>query len=104
VQYDALSQLSHRSLEAFVLDLQKVWKNVRAVSCDNGRLIVRFGGINERECEPRALIGKSLKDTGWSIQTIKSAGTASHGRRQANSFGENRNAPIEEIDVWCRAM
>lgn len=101
VEYQAPHQLSHRSPAAFAQDLQKVWENVRAASADQSRLVIRFGGINDRVCDPRELVRESLRESGWRIRTIKPAGSAGHGRRQATAFQNTTHPPIDEIDVWC---
>jgi hypothetical protein len=40
-------------------------------------------------------------DCGWTIQTIRDAGTSHHGRRQCDQFGTKKSKPIAEIDVYA---
>ncbi|RWE31610.1 MAG: DNA modification methylase [Mesorhizobium sp.] len=103
VDYGTLGQLNHSGPEVFASDLRKVWKNGRVSSADGARLVIRFGGIADRSANPHDIIMSSLKDTGWHPQTVKAAGSASDGKRQANSFLRHRSVPIEEFVVWARA-
>ncbi|MGX8010993.1 DNA methyltransferase [Mesorhizobium sp. ORM8.1] len=103
VDYGNGGQVSHNSPEIFASDLGKVWKNGRATSQDGARLVIRFGGIADRRASPREIIMSSLAGAGWQTQTVKSAGSAADGRRQANSFLRQRSEPVEEFVVWARA-
>ncbi|TIP12309.1 DNA methyltransferase [Mesorhizobium sp.] len=103
VDYGTLGQVSHKGPDIFASDLRKVWKNGRAASADGARLVIRFGGIADRSANPHEIIMLSLAETGWRTQTVKPAGSASDGKRQANSFLRNRSEPIEEFVVWARA-
>jgi hypothetical protein len=95
------TQLSHSGPEAFANDLRNVWRNVALVALDDAELICRFGGINDRSVDPRELIKTSLNDSGWRITTIRSAGTASDGRRQAKQFTLRASVPREELDLYA---
>jgi SAM-dependent methyltransferase len=100
--YTASGQLVHRSPTAFAADLRRVWLQTAAVARPDARLVVRFGGINDRKANPLEVIRASLEDTPWSIATIKSAGTASAGRRQAATFAAQQAVAKTEYDVWAR--
>jgi hypothetical protein len=63
-------------------------------------MVVRFGAINDRNVHAAELLKSSLKETGWNVLTIRNAGTASRGRRQASHFGRNAKQPLDEYDVW----
>jgi DNA methylase len=103
VDYSADRQLSHGGLESFIKDLNSVWGNARKVAKSNARMVVRFGAIKNRELDsPFEVIRDSLLDTGWEVTAVRSAGTASEGRRQALGFGQ-RGQALAEIDVWARA-
>ena len=67
---------------------------------DNARLVIRFGGINDRRVSPLTLVQQSLNNTGWEITKIESAGFSTSGRRQALHMGPNKH-PIEEHDIWA---
>jgi hypothetical protein len=101
VDYGYGVQLSHRSVDAFVSDLRKVWSNVAALCSDRAHLIFRFGAIGDRGVDPREVIRASLKATPWRLATIVNAGTASRGRRQADSFGCKLDGPLAEFDAWA---
>ena len=72
-------------------------------------MIVRFGGIRDRDQNPRDILWESfrLADCGWRITTVKSAGLASHGKRQAEQFlrrssQSTSRKPIAELDVYVQ--
>jgi hypothetical protein len=104
VDYRSGGQLVHSSPRDFADDLRKVWKNARQWSTSNANLVIRFGGISNRAIDPPALIKSSLQDSGWKITTIRSAGMADAGKRQADAFLRLRSEPIVECDVWARAV
>jgi hypothetical protein len=101
VDYGYGVQLSHRSVSGFVADLRTVWRNVAAVSHRDARLIFRFGAINDRLVDPREMIRASLMDTPWRLTTIVNAGTARHGKRQADNFVLQPKTPLVEFDAWA---
>jgi hypothetical protein len=100
VDYGQEKQLLHRSPELFADELRKVWTNVRSVSTATARLVIRFGGINDRRAKPEEILKYSLSGA-WQLQTIKSAGAASDGRRQADSFLRRRSQPVDEFVAWA---
>ena len=102
VNYSRGGQISHRDPQAFAQDLRHVWTNAAAIARPGARLIVRFGGINERRhVRPLALLEESLRETPWQTQTIIPAGSATRGKRQADTFFANQHKAIEEHDVWA---
>jgi DNA modification methylase len=101
VDYQNVDQLEHQNQKAFASQLNQVWKNCAAVSEGTARLVIRFGAIGDRELDPRELVRESLRDSGWKITTIKSAGTAQDGKRQANAFLNNASSALSECDVWA---
>jgi len=104
VDYSMRQQLSHRSPDEFVNQLGIVWRNV-AIICNNGaRMVIRFGGINDRKADPRTILLNSLEGSGWRIETVISAGTASNGKRQADHFLQEGSHALEEFDVWARKI
>jgi len=102
VDYSNDHQLSHESPESFSEQLGQVWTNVANLATRGSRLTIRFGGISDRSASPKEVIRESLLGRDWEIQTIKSAGHASDGRRQANGFLKVSSTPIEEYDVWAQ--
>ena len=100
VDYTNRNQIVHSSPEEFIGDLRQVWRNAHGVSTEDARLVIRFGGIADRHANPLDLIKSSLSSSGWRITTIKEAGLATAGKRQADTFLRNRVAPLGEYDVW----
>lgn len=101
VDYASQRQLSHSSPDEFADDLRKVWVNVASLSRSGAKMVVRFGGIPDRKAEPVGLLRESLSGTAWRIQTIKPAGDAMRGRRQAHGFLLKSNKPVLEHDIWA---
>lgn len=102
VDYRHGEQVGHGSPEAFAHDLRTVWKNAASVSEADARLVVRFGGIADRAADPIDILKDSLRDSGWRIQTLRPAGTAHAGKRQADTFLRRSNKPRAEYDLWAQ--
>ncbi|MBS0606815.1 MAG: DNA modification methylase [Verrucomicrobia bacterium] len=101
VDYTNRNQLIHSSPKSFVDDLRKVWCNAASVCVDDANMVIRFGGISNRNVAPLDLIKGSLVDSGWRITTIREAGTADEGRRQADTFLRTNSKPLVEYDVYA---
>jgi hypothetical protein len=103
VEYRAADQLSHHSEDQFVGDLATVWKKTAGVCLTGAKLVCRFGALGSCEKDPRDLVRLSLAEAGcgWRVTTIRDAGTSQHGRRQCEQFGTDKNAPLDEIDVYA---
>lgn len=95
-----LEEMGHSSPEAYAEQLRSVWRNAARVCRPGARLVSRFGGINDRKQEPLDLLKNSIHDSGWRIQTIKAAGTANDGKRQARQFGRVTK-PRVEYDLYA---
>lgn len=67
----------------------------------NAKMVIRFGGITDRPASPLDLIKSSLADSGWRITTVKDAGYAAEGKRQANAFLRIKSKPMVEYDIWA---
>jgi hypothetical protein len=102
VDYSVDGQLAHMSPEAFGAQLSQVWANVADVCSDEAKLVIRFGGIRNRNAEPLDIIKSSLHNSAWRISTVHDAGSADAGKRQADSFLIERSTPMTEYDVWAR--
>lgn len=102
VNYSAHGQINHLSPECFTAELSQVWHNVANVCRDEAKMVIRFGGIRDRNAEPLDLVRSSLSQSGWRITTINDAGSADVGRRQADSFLAHRGRPMSEYDIWAR--
>lgn len=98
----SVGELSHHSPAEFASELSSIWRNVRAVATHDALLAVRFGGITDRKADPDRLIRRSLCEAGWRLVTVRDAGTASNGKRQAEQFRLLRRDPIREFDYYAR--
>ena len=101
VDYTTMGQLEHSSPQAYVEQIRQVWQNTASVCHSNAKMVIRFGGIRDRDVEPLDLIKWSLRDSGWRMFTAHQAGTASRGKRQAESFLAKSSNPVSEYDVWA---
>jgi hypothetical protein len=98
-----ITDFDHSSPEEFSNQLKKVWKNTAMICRDRAKLVCRFGGVHERKHDPLEILKASFEDTGWRLTTIKPAGTALDGYRQAKQFGDHqKKRPREEYDVYAR--
>lgn len=100
VDYSNRDQVVHSSPEDFAADLRQVWRNVETVCAEDAKMVIRFGGITDRRANPLDIIKISLRDSGWRIMTIKEAGSATEGKRQADAFLRRKTKPLVEYDVW----
>jgi hypothetical protein len=94
-------ELAHGSASEFAEDLRKVWACIAANAQDDARLVIRFGGIADRNVDPMDLLKDSLRDSGWRLTKTVSAGDANAGRRQATQFVHGGPAPKEEHDYYA---
>lgn len=101
VNYDKSTQLRHTGAEVFAEELRKVWLNLRDIAKDDARLVIRFGGLPSIKSNPRELLKLSLQESGWRLQTTRSAGYSSDGMRQAYQQAKKQNPPVEEFDAWA---
>jgi len=101
VDYSSQGQLRHSSPRAYASQLRQVWRNARSACSPDARLVVRFGGINDRKVEPLSLLKASLSDSGWRITEVRAAGSALRGKRQAVHFSGQQHTPLAEYDVWA---
>jgi hypothetical protein len=95
------SDLAHSSPEAFVRQLADVWRNVRKACRHGATLVVRFGGIQDRQCDAVKMLKESLRLADWQLLTLRPAGTALDGRRQASQFFTTTKAPRLEYDFYA---
>ena len=102
VDYRHGDQVVHNSPGAFAADLRKVWCNTAAACDADARLVIRFGGIADRLADPLDIIKASLRDSRWRITTLRSAGNANAGKRQAETFLTTSTRAVTEYDIWAR--
>jgi len=101
VVYLSPTQLEHSSPSQFSDELRCVWDNAATVSNEGARLVVRFGAIANRNADPISIIKKSLHPTSWRIKTIRAAGSANEGKRQADAFLRLKSEALYEYDIWA---
>lgn len=101
VDYTKHNQVLHSSPEDFAADLRQIWRNVGNVCTEDAKMVIRFGGITGKHADPLVIIKNSLSDSGWRIVTIKKAGSATEGNRQADAFLRVKTKPMIEYDVWA---
>ena len=101
VDYTNRDQVVHSSPNDFTTDLHRVWLNAGKVCAEDAKMVIRFGGIRDRPANPLTLIMNSLSNSDWRITTIREAGSASQGKRQANAFLRTKSKPMVEYDVWA---
>lgn len=101
VDYTTRDQVTHSSPEDFAADLGRVWRNAAAVSTEDAKMVIRFGGITDRRVNPLDLVKSSLANSGWRVTASRRAGSATDGKRQADSFLRTKSKPMIEFDVWA---
>jgi DNA methylase len=94
-------QLEHSSADHFAAEMGRVWNNVAAHTTKSARLIIRYGGIHDRNAEPMDVLKKSLADSGWTMKTAKAVPDSDSGRRQVRQFQAVPKTAIAEHDVYC---
>lgn len=94
-------EIAHSSANSFADELRKVWIGLASHAAADAKLVVRFGGIADRDVDPTELLKASLQNSGWRLTTVVSAGNANAGRRQATQFVHRGPAPKEEHDYYA---
>ncbi|MCI0724928.1 MAG: hypothetical protein L0338_39090 [Acidobacteria bacterium] len=82
-------------------DLAAVWKRISTFCLAGAHLVVRFGALPSLNQNPAELLRRSIAhaNSGWVVRTIKAAGRASQGKRQACQFARKTKRAVEEIDL-----
>jgi hypothetical protein len=94
--------MEHTKPDSFANQLRQVWCSAHKAASGSATLLCRFGGIRDRNAEPLEIIKESLKGSGWSIRTIRAAGDANTGKRQASQFGSRVvGLPRREYDIYA---
>jgi hypothetical protein len=94
-------QLEHSGADHFAAEMGRVWKNVASHTTRNARLIIRYGGIHDRDAVPMDVLKKSLVDSGWKMKTARAVPDPDAARRQVVQFGAEPKKAITEYDVYC---
>lgn len=89
----------------FATELGRVWTNIAPACRAEAQMVIRFGAIRSRPCNPVDIIRSSIEgaDAGWRIDSILAAGDAHHGRRQADLMGVRGKGAgaVVEYDIAC---
>lgn len=90
------------SRSEFTKQLADVWKNIAGACHTGARLIIRFGALPSMQSDARRIMKDSLhqSNVGWILKTIRSAGLATKGQRQAHQIGIS-SKPLEEFDGFA---
>lgn len=91
-------ELSHASAEEFAGELRKVWQGLVPHCHPEAKLIIRFGGIRDRDIDTVGLLKTSIRESGWRLATVVPAGTADSGKRQSQQFLKEDTRPMAEHD------
>lgn len=94
-------ELSHASSEHFADELRKVWRGLLPHCHPDAKLVIRFGGIRDRDVNTLELLKASILHSGWRLTTIVAAGTADSGKRQSRQFLREDTAPKAEHDYYA---
>lgn len=94
-------QLEHSGADHFAAEMGRVWKNAAKHTTGDARLIIRYGGIHDRDAVPMDVLKKSLVDSGWKMVTAKAVPDSDSGRRQVRQFQAEPKKAITEHDVYC---
>lgn len=94
-------QLEHSGADHFAAEMRRVWKNVASQTTEGARLIIRYGGIHDRDATPMDVLKKSLVDSGWKVMTARAVPDSDRGRRQVRQFQAEPKKAITEYDVYC---
>jgi len=99
------ADLRHSSPAVFSEQLKQVWSHAARMSKPNAQLVCRFGGIHDRHQDCIDILKASFRDSGWKLKTIRHAGTALDGRRQAKQFGKGQHRQLRaEYDAYARKV
>lgn len=100
VDYSNRNQVVHSSPKNFSADLRQVWRNASSVCADDAKMVIRFGGITNRRVDPLDLVKSSFAGSGWHITAIQEVGSATKGKRQADTFLRTKTKSMAEYDIW----
>ncbi len=103
VEYSKTDQIQSQEVNRFTENLSLVWRNAAQACKRRAKMIIRFGALPSYSGDPRAIIKNSIRlsNCGWRVDTIRDAGSADTGKRQAEQFKTKKNSPVREIDVYC---
>lgn len=99
VEYANVGDLPSSGKDDFCEGLGRTWANVAARAKDGMRMFIRFGSIPSRLVDARKLLLRSLEASGsrWRVVSVRNAGNAAAGKRQAGQMRDSANA-VDELD------
>lgn len=99
VDYNAGVQLEHTGQDVFARSLGKVWANMAKTESKELHMYVRFGVIPSSKVDARALMQRSLEESGaaWRVVSCRNASSAHEGKRQAAQMKTGSGA-CDEFD------
>jgi hypothetical protein len=103
IDYSHGVQLEHTGQQTFVECLGKVWANIARSETDDLHMYVRFGIIPSAKADAKKLFRSSMEESrvAWKEISVRSAQTASIGKRQAGQMKAS-SEPALEFDFHVR--
>lgn len=97
IEYRNDFQLEHTGTDVFAKSLGCVWRNMARTNADDLDMYIRFGIIPSIKVDAKALLRASLEESGveWKEVSVRTANTASSGKRQANQMAASSSAALE---------
>jgi len=97
VDYGNSNQLTHSGQDSFAESLGAVWRNMARSRSESLDMYVRFGAIPSSRADAKKLMLASLESSGerWRVVSIRTAETASSGKRQAQQMTAESDAIME---------
>lgn len=101
VDYSTEDQAGKGTPADFTHALSTVWTNVSRACARGAHLHVRLGSLTSSPSDPIEILKKSVmtSEVGWRIRSVRSAGHAGWGKRQAAQFGRRLGQAVEEFDL-----
>jgi hypothetical protein len=101
VDYSTRHQAGKGTPADFTRTLSTVWANISRACAHGAHLHVRLGSIPSSPSEPAEILKNSVlnSEVGWRIRSVRAAGHAGWGKRQATQFGRTLGGAVEEFDL-----
>ena len=101
VDYSSNHQLGMGTPDVFTDSLAAVWKGVAEACVPGAHLHVRLGSLPSNPSDPRGILRTSIarSEAPWRIRSLRRAGDAGMGKRQATQFGRKLGRAVEEFDL-----